>query len=780
MSKKSQKSVQTAATTTSNTTHGHHTGGASNTTLNPSVPTLTPAQMYSNFEEWIKMCTDNKVNATNTWNFALIDYFHEMTFLREGDSINFQKASCTLDGCVKIYTSRVDSVATETGKLLSGLADSAHGNEDEETRKERRVRRKTQRADASLVKDFSTISLKKFDLDFAVDPLFKKTSADFDEGGARGLLLNHLSIDRHCKIIFDASDSTIERDEPNPQEDPMEIETDEKIQDEEEEEGEEMDVDQTAEQVNTSKESQADDAEEEEDKANERDKINDEEDKPVEDAEDKPVEDAEDNPVEDAEDKPVEDAEDNPVEDAEEGQAEEGQAEEAKGEKGVEMFDKSNMIEISRLKSKLPDLQSLEELSIVPSLKGFDFFSDTLEIPELHSEEEDHPEEIAGDEANFMPDYNDDYDIDYGHDDLEDPFTFDDTQNDQAQEDEEGLDGLDDGEGGLPEKDYLTALLNNENKDLFHYFDNTLIKNWAGPEHWKLRRPPPTTTTQTINKEMINNEEKTTKKKTRQDYFIEFKEEGEDEDAIFEASTKKLTLPNNPNPSKHLLPDDIHFSSKQLLQYFLKPMFPIEKKKKEVKRDEEKREEEGDVNFWAEQTQDYVDYDLEDGQSLPVDMTDNNEPTLLSTMDDSGYYQDNYDDIETSGIYGDTLITGHQLKRTRPLYVNYARTAKRVDVKKLKDNLWKALTKDEQVNGIQKFTDIVSNLKKMYPPKVMKDISVPFCFICLLHLANERDLVIKGSKGDEDEDDFVMGDNDWMNNESVLNEITIYQNITSE
>jgi condensin complex subunit 2 len=65
------------------------------------------------------------VNATNTWNFALIDYFHEMTFLREGDSINFQKASCTLDGCVKIYTSRVDSVATETGKLLSGLADSA-------------------------------------------------------------------------------------------------------------------------------------------------------------------------------------------------------------------------------------------------------------------------------------------------------------------------------------------------------------------------------------------------------------------------------------------------------------------------------------------------------------------------------------------------------------------------------------------------------------------------------------------------------------------------------
>lgn len=45
-----------------------------------------------------------------------------MTLLRDGDSINFQKASCTLDGCVKIYTSRVDSVDTETRKLLHGLS----------------------------------------------------------------------------------------------------------------------------------------------------------------------------------------------------------------------------------------------------------------------------------------------------------------------------------------------------------------------------------------------------------------------------------------------------------------------------------------------------------------------------------------------------------------------------------------------------------------------------------------------------------------------------------
>nr|6Q6E_A Chain A, Condensin complex subunit 2,Structural maintenance of chromosomes protein,Structural maintenance of chromosomes protein [Thermochaetoides thermophila] len=89
-----------------------------------AVTPMKRVPILANFEEWMKMATDNKINAANSWNFALIDYFHDMSLLKEGDSVNFQKASCTLDGCVKIYTSRVDSVATETGKLLSGLADS--------------------------------------------------------------------------------------------------------------------------------------------------------------------------------------------------------------------------------------------------------------------------------------------------------------------------------------------------------------------------------------------------------------------------------------------------------------------------------------------------------------------------------------------------------------------------------------------------------------------------------------------------------------------------------
>ena len=46
-----------------------------------------------------------------------------------------------------------------------------------------------------------------------MDPLFKKTKEDFDEGGAMGLLLNHLGVDGKGRLVFDAGDATVGDDE---------------------------------------------------------------------------------------------------------------------------------------------------------------------------------------------------------------------------------------------------------------------------------------------------------------------------------------------------------------------------------------------------------------------------------------------------------------------------------------------------------------------------------------------------------------------------------------
>jgi len=40
------------------------------------------------------------------------------------------------------------------------------------------------------------------------------------------------------------------------------------------------------------------------------------------------------------------------------------------------------------------------------------------------------------------------------------------------------------------------------------------------------------------------------------------------------------------------------------------------------------------------------------------------------------------------------------------------------------------------------FTDIMNGLQRVYPQRMMEDISTSYCFISLLHLANERGLII--------------------------------------
>ena len=51
----------------------------------------------------------------------------------------------------------------------------------------------------------------------------------------------------------------------------------------------------------------------------------------------------------------------------------------------------------------------------------------------------------------------------------------------------------------------------------------------------------------------------------------------------------------------------------------------------------------------------------------------------------------------------------------------------------------------------KQFTSVIAGLRRSYPKEKMDEISTSFCFICLLHLANERGLKI------EPEDDGGLG-----------------------
>lgn len=56
--------------------------------------------------------------------------------------------------------------------------------------------------------NLKNINVDKFDLEFEVDPMFQMMSAAFDEGGARGLLLNRLRcFDDRQQLVLDSSTS---------------------------------------------------------------------------------------------------------------------------------------------------------------------------------------------------------------------------------------------------------------------------------------------------------------------------------------------------------------------------------------------------------------------------------------------------------------------------------------------------------------------------------------------------------------------------------------------
>jgi len=89
---------------------------------------------------------------------------------------------------------------------IGGGGDDVEGEEGGEGGGEAK-KRKAHRQEATLAKNAAQLQTKKLDLEFTIDPLFKKTSGDFDEGGAQGLLMNHLSVDAGLRVIFDAMDT---------------------------------------------------------------------------------------------------------------------------------------------------------------------------------------------------------------------------------------------------------------------------------------------------------------------------------------------------------------------------------------------------------------------------------------------------------------------------------------------------------------------------------------------------------------------------------------------
>jgi condensin complex subunit 2 len=568
------------------------------------------------------------------------------------------------------------------------------------------------------------------ELEFSVDPLFKKASADFDEGGAKGLLLNHLAIDGRGRIVFDSSDDT---------------------QDETGEDGRQSSL----------------------------------------------------------------------IEDME------GEESEKKEEEAIE-------VDISLLAAKFfPDLGLLDEQEICPSLKGFDLgdADGSLDLPLLKAPEDwrqdktQDQDAAQGDKSGIFLDEDnaggfDDDDGGLGGFELALDVGFGEGGDAWAREaalepqmrvhnmtmmEGDGEEGDNPGELGAFTPDnpqYAVSLRHaqdDEQENILNYFDKALQKNWAGPEHWKIRR---------VKDAAKSSATPATKRKEKEPFEIDFAAPMSQAlaDALYTPATSSssVSLPKAQWRSKtrNLLPDDKHFNSRQLLRLFLKPRAMIGSRRAgtggQSRPLEAVPEGEIDENYWARQelnpaSQQGGDEDAPQGNYDADFFQDDGLPIPGAMDDDEDDFADARDHFSPpaeggpmegitsipgsqEGAFGTQLVT--QNRRLRPEYVQYARVATKVDVRRLKEEIWRGLALEEvsegsghqlilcanilqldnpapistpkAADGTLKFTDVINGLQTVYPKQAMADISTSYCFICLLHLANEKGLVIENHENFDD------------------------------
>ncbi|PAA76521.1 hypothetical protein BOX15_Mlig008001g3, partial [Macrostomum lignano] len=197
----------------------------------PSDPLqrMTARELSDHYENCIKLSVEGKISSKNAFALHLIDYLQGTV---KGID-NFQLASSSLDAGAKIYAGRVDAVHREAYKVMGGLGRNdanpaaADSDGDEEAggaaaaevagddeamlaaRAAAAAKRRQRKRKAVIATSLTRIRLKPASLRFDVDPLFHQQAAAYDNGGTGEMRLNNVCvIDNDCEILLD-SDATL-------------------------------------------------------------------------------------------------------------------------------------------------------------------------------------------------------------------------------------------------------------------------------------------------------------------------------------------------------------------------------------------------------------------------------------------------------------------------------------------------------------------------------------------------------------------------------------------
>ncbi|RNA45055.1 Condensin complex subunit 2 [Brachionus plicatilis] len=108
--------------------------GSSRQPLTPSTPKPSNEQLSCLYNNCVKLLNENKINTKNAFQLKLIDYMSDIVLNKEisGGDTNFQVVGCTIDVGTKIYAARVDALHQNTYQMLDGIRRSATNEDNSE------------------------------------------------------------------------------------------------------------------------------------------------------------------------------------------------------------------------------------------------------------------------------------------------------------------------------------------------------------------------------------------------------------------------------------------------------------------------------------------------------------------------------------------------------------------------------------------------------------------------------------------------------------------------
>ena len=553
---------------------------------------------------------------------------------------------------------------------MNTFADPGNGGVDGETASPSKRKRRggDLNPDATLESNLDALNVKKFDLAFAVDPLFHKTSAQFDEGGAGGLLLNTLSVYHGCEIVFDS-----------------------------------MDVPEAA--INHSNE--------------ERERID------------------------------------------------------------------SSISSRIRMDSIKPDIAVLGKMSgnerISPAIDDiFRLLGSTPSQNDAHEAEQfvKRVVEMAPDSlptaaqscANSptadgrnseaqrvaLNDFHlaNSETFDFGDDIGADSYDLDEYNGEQPNQagtaDAFGVMGSEhpyQKDGSYLEDDALNWLMNAGYASKQSYV--TASKGWAGASHWKYRAVP----TDSVEKSHKAGDEdgdgskKRSKSRRNKDplNFVALMGEGAEEPQFeFLPRTNvscrtESSRRTNRAAAKTLLPEDYHYSPESLARYALRPRSIVKLPGIRRKADGSANDE---VNYAGGEFDDLVD----NMGAMNMHDEDDHDAYGGGVGDDWGSA---FESLNQNGGNEENLELVDAARQVERVDINYCKAAKQVDVKSLKELMWSGMQAVLKETGqgrkeVMDLSEILEHVPVENEAGRLEDLSVHLCFICVLHLANEHGLVVKG------------------------------------